>query len=349
MKSQLTNSVKNRTHLIKEVLHKGLWNPNATILMYHRVTQPEVDPWMLCVSPDNFYQQMEVLKDYAVIPIQELVENIKKNKLTRSLSISFDDGYQDNYFFAKPVLESFNAPATFFIATGFIGQMREFWSDELEKILLEPGELPSSLHLSIDNFHFSWDLGKDCILSENQRRHYKNWIAWEPPPGNRHALYYELSRQLRQLPLYQREALFEQLADWADQGRTFRQENLPMTNNNLLELSKYRQFEIGAHTVSHPALSLFPQIDQREEINGSISWLEQLLKKKISGFAFPHGAYNADTLNLLKENDLRYACTTEQKPIDNKDNLLTLPRYRVRNWNGKDFKQKIDRWLRFGI
>ena len=32
------------------------------ILMYHRIAQDDLDPWRLCVSPDNFSAQLELLR-----------------------------------------------------------------------------------------------------------------------------------------------------------------------------------------------------------------------------------------------------------------------------------------------
>jgi peptidoglycan/xylan/chitin deacetylase (PgdA/CDA1 family) len=51
-----------------------------------------------------------------------------------SVAITFDDGYTDNYQAAARILERHDTPATFFIATGFIGERREYWWDELEQI-----------------------------------------------------------------------------------------------------------------------------------------------------------------------------------------------------------------------
>jgi len=94
------------------ILHK-----RKAVLMYHRIASPVNDYWQLCVSPENFEQQLQVISKY------------KKNIL-----ITFDDGYIDNYSNARPLLEKYQLPAIFFIATGNIDSGKEFWWDQLEQL-----------------------------------------------------------------------------------------------------------------------------------------------------------------------------------------------------------------------
>jgi peptidoglycan/xylan/chitin deacetylase (PgdA/CDA1 family) len=74
--------------------------------------------------------------------------------------ITFDDGYADNLHNAKPLLERYDIPATVFVTTGHIGHEREFWGDELDRLLLQPSTLPELLGLSINGSPYQWELGE---------------------------------------------------------------------------------------------------------------------------------------------------------------------------------------------
>jgi peptidoglycan/xylan/chitin deacetylase (PgdA/CDA1 family) len=94
------------------------------ILMYHSINYGEGSHF---VSPENFARQMEYIKKngYEVITLDELVRGIKSKQKTKKnkVVITFDDGYQDNFKYAYPVLKKLGFPATIFIITDFMGKL----------------------------------------------------------------------------------------------------------------------------------------------------------------------------------------------------------------------------------
>ena len=78
--------------------------------------------------------------------------------------ITFDDGYADNLHNAKPLLEHYDIPATVFVVSGYVGHEREFWWDELERLLLQPRTLPESLCLYINGSPSQWQLGESAEI-----------------------------------------------------------------------------------------------------------------------------------------------------------------------------------------
>ena len=116
----------------------------AMILVYHRVTPLDFDPEWLAVTPDRFAEQMDVLRrHYHVLSLSELHACLQKGNVPRkAVAVTFDDGYADNLLSARPVLERYDVPATFFVTTGKLDQTSEFWWDELGSLLLETPKLP---------------------------------------------------------------------------------------------------------------------------------------------------------------------------------------------------------------
>ena len=97
------------------------------ILMYHSIN-PHSNPCIvrLIISPQCFQRQMRFLKDnrYNVVTLKTLAELIKNKKKIppRTLAITFDDGYKDNYTYAFPILKKYNLPATIFLILNEIGR-----------------------------------------------------------------------------------------------------------------------------------------------------------------------------------------------------------------------------------
>jgi peptidoglycan/xylan/chitin deacetylase (PgdA/CDA1 family) len=121
--------------------------------MYHRIATVTSDVWELAVSPACFEQHLHACKQFAaVLTTEELTARLRARSLTgRSIVITFDDGYEDNFTAAKPLLESFQLPATFFVTSNCLTQTNEYWWDELETIFLLTDQLPPLFSLPIGN------------------------------------------------------------------------------------------------------------------------------------------------------------------------------------------------------
>ena len=92
------------------------------VLMYHRIAcDPGED--ILAVTPFSFFEQMRWLKEegYRVLPVGEALGHLSEGSLPEgAVSITFDDGYRDNFTEAFPVLSRFGFSAMVFPVTGFV-------------------------------------------------------------------------------------------------------------------------------------------------------------------------------------------------------------------------------------
>ena len=111
------------------------------ILMYHYILDPATmgDPVVqnLSVSPVNLEEQIRyfVLNGYEITDLDELYTNLK-NKETSNINkivLSFDDGYDNFYTNAYPILKARNIKASVFIITDRIGTLNYLtWNQVIE-------------------------------------------------------------------------------------------------------------------------------------------------------------------------------------------------------------------------
>ena len=117
------------------------------VLIYHRVNRlpkagfcPLRD---LSVRTDDFDKHLAFLKaHFAVISLNDLVSCLRQNGLlpVNFAVLTFDDGYEDNYTDAFPLLLKHGTPATMFITVGLIEGREPLWNDWLELVLLQATE-----------------------------------------------------------------------------------------------------------------------------------------------------------------------------------------------------------------
>jgi peptidoglycan/xylan/chitin deacetylase (PgdA/CDA1 family) len=92
------------------------------IVTFHRV-RDDIPENGLTYSSARFEKMCEFFRaHFRVIPLAEQVAGCSAGKdMGGTLSITFDDGYRDNFEVAAPILRKLELPATFFIVTGYIG------------------------------------------------------------------------------------------------------------------------------------------------------------------------------------------------------------------------------------
>jgi len=95
------------------------------ILTYHHVGIPS-GKWRLNdVSEKSFDYQMSFLKrhGFQVISFDALIEGIKEGEqFTRNtVVLQFDDGYEDNYKYAFPILKKYEFPVIIFLVSDKVG------------------------------------------------------------------------------------------------------------------------------------------------------------------------------------------------------------------------------------
>lgn len=298
---------------------------SCAVLLYHRVVDLATDPQLLAVSPENFDKQLNVLKSkYNVLTISEFESLIASNKKfpNKSVLITFDDGYVDNFTEALPILEKYKTQAIFYISTGNIGTNSEFWWDELERLLLLSSNILNSFIVTTKHNKFN--------LVNNDLSNNLN-------------IYDQLLPILRSVTVPERNQVFLELLSLMN-NKVPRLSHRSMSESELKKFAQSSSVVIGAHTQNHPSLAALNENDQLNEIETSKKYLEDLTKKKIEHFSYPFGTindYNRITQNICQKLGFKYVAANYPALVNGKISNYNFPRFLVRNWDENQFEKEL--------
>ncbi|MBV9619298.1 MAG: polysaccharide deacetylase family protein [Verrucomicrobia bacterium] len=317
-------------------------SPPPIILCYHRIFEPDTDPHLLSVSRDHFRQQLEVVKRLALpLSLDQLSLALDRGALPRrGVVITFDDGYFDNFENALSILREAEIPATIYIATGYVGSNREFWWDDLARLILLRGQLPGALHLTIDGRDYSWNLEADSEANPEW-----NVLATGEPTG-RQKIFSELHAKLRPLAAAHQQKVLDQLRHLTGVPEEARPLYRCMTETELETLAREPLITLGAHTISHCDLAARTKPEQQTEISGSKKQLEKIIGRPVKDFSYPYGLCNDDSVAICAENNFRSAVTCIDQPVERNCSRHLLPRFLVRDWDGADFERRLQHFFR---
>jgi peptidoglycan/xylan/chitin deacetylase (PgdA/CDA1 family) len=291
---------------------------SLTVLSYHRVGRKAGDSFEQWPDADGFRQQIRWLKEFCqVVDLAEGIRRVCVDGMPGHFgAISFDDGYQDNYDVAVPVLKSEGINATFFIATSYLSGNAMFndivYSAVTQTTLLEFGW--ASLSVEVRSL-------SDC--------------------SKRKSLAKELIEKLKYLPPNVRDAtaleIAKQLGGTVDQ-------NLMMSKRSLADLFK-QGMSVGSHTHRHLVATTVTLDEFAADIQNSIDELIEITGQKPELFAFPNGKSNFDQtdeyVNLVRKSGFSAALTTDLGSNFNRSDLFTLKRFTPWAQSRFGFKQQL--------
>ena len=285
--------------------HRLLPSGGHQVLIFHRVLS-KPDPMMPGEIDLAWFDDIVgmLARQFQILPLLDAVKLAGSGALPRaSLSITFDDGYADNWQNALPVLEKHGAHATFFIAVDFIAGGR-MWNDTVIETArrLEPGTYG----------HESLQLGPMAVSTDDERRNLAERVigACKYLPSDRRQQMVDEFAALSQTPL---------------------PDDLMMTWDQVRKLDASNSTEIGGHTRSHPILANCDRATAFEEIDGGASVLEQKLGKRPRVFAYPNGKLGQDYLEsqtaLVRDAGFEAAVATDWGVMTASTDRFQIPRF----------------------
>lgn len=265
-----------------------------TVLNYHRVVDYKTSGFLtfkqnVSATPEDFELQMEyVSRFYNVISVKDLVSWIRERKPLppKAALITFDDGYDDNYENAYPILKKYGFTAVIFLATDYMEKPTPFFWDYAAYCFNQTQKnqvrLPSGLNLSWDS-----PATRDKIVAK-----WVHEVKYLFPDDKQRALD-KIGTDL----------------DVSISSDAFN--GLYLNWYKIREMSK-AGIEFGAHTASHPILTKIPLSQAEYEVFESKRRVEEEIGVPTLGFAYPNGGrldFSNEIVSFVKKAGFEVAFT----------------------------------------
>jgi len=229
----------------------------ATIFMLHRISPFEKNKLFpnenMKVSPEFLEEFIIELKKrgYSFISLDELYEILKNRKKVRKcILFTLDDGYKDNFEIAYPMFKYYNVPFAIYVTTSFPNKNAILWWYALEDLIINNDELKIGSKVfkckTYEEKNSAFLKIREIILDLNQRN---------------------LLNELNNL-------FADYKIDWFKYNN-----NLCMSWEDIITVSKERLCTIGGHTKNHYVFSKLNKEEILEEIAEANKEIEKRGKK----------------------------------------------------------------------
>ena len=310
----LGSRLRNSSLLVRAL--SGIPTPGGVILRYHSVSSDS--GWAgdylqesLVVRPDVFDRQLALLtRRHKIVGVGEIVKALLEGSPVdrRTVAITFDDGYEDNYRVALPILLRHDATATFYITTGAISDRDVLWPVKVRRAVR------CSDRAAID-LSFIPDGPVDLST-----------------PPSREAAVRRLTGGIKSIPAREaRDAIKEVIEACGPAGASG--DRRVLMNEDEIRGMRDAGMTIGAHTVSHFNLPSLESSDVEAEVRSSKATLETILSTEVADFAYPDGRTgrhcDGRVATIVAEQGFRSAVTSIAGAVTGRDSPYGIPRLGV--------------------
>lgn len=288
---------------------------NLLILLYHGVYDHKLKGIENYsgkhINKKDFISQMQLLKNknFNFLSFEDIVQIIGAGSKfpKKSVAVSFDDGFFNNYQIACPILDDLKIPTIFYVCSGLIGKKNLFWVDVIEACInnckLE------NLDIRLDEFR-SFNI-KDIKAKINTIEIIKKYCKISKI-NIRNRVLKDLKNITNTKPTPEMSVNYE-IMNWKELSE--------INNNNL--------FTVGGHNMFHDSFTNIEPENIELEISNTIKLIEQNLNSKVEHYSYPEGQardYNPQVIDELKKQGIK--CCPSAKYGFNSDtsNLFHLKR-----------------------
>ncbi len=304
---------------------------NLSIVMYHYVRPIKKSnfPGIKGLEVSDFIAQLDFLcENYNFVTVDELNNSLKTGAVlpTNSCWLTFDDGYKDHFDYVSPILKDRGIQGAFFPPSAAI----------LEHELLNVNAIHHILASGVDIDKLTSLLDSHCYengLSFEKIRSFKHSYCksnrWDCPK----TIYFKRMLQHVLEPDLRNHILNSMFENVLGVTTTEFAKSLYMSCEELKVLVDDGMY-VGSHGASHLWLDKYDKKDQKTDIQNSLYLLEEVGAPTSEWvMCYPYGAYNSDTIEIIKSLSCSIGITTKPEVAS----LVLDDRYQLPRLDTKDF------------
>jgi peptidoglycan/xylan/chitin deacetylase (PgdA/CDA1 family) len=274
------------------------------ILTYHRFSEIEDGR---STAAHSFAEQLAYLKaNYNILPLSRIAELFARGETLPQnvVAVTIDDGFNDSYDIAFPLLKQYSIPATLYVVTDFVDRKGWLWTDKLRYLTQQAPAHPRTVEFLDHNLTFDLD-GPTSQFNAASR----------------------VNSILKSLPDALKESALTEIAD----GFQIELPQLPPAEYSSVTWDQVKEMEgggieIGSHTITHPILPNTTDEQLDRELRGSRARLEEVLDHPVALFCYPNGSFDQRVVSAVAKAGYKCAVTTEPGHNDPQSDLLQLRR-----------------------
>ena len=249
----------------------------------------------LTVTPESFDAFLGWLKQcYRIVSVPELLSSAAP-----VCCLTFDDGWEDNFRVAFPILQEHGASATIFLATGLIDTDAMLPEERLWRVWQS-----ASRQDRLPEVSRTMDAGETISYSEAQRR-------------------------FKQTPTVSKIALLTRLEQALSPDKPKRRSFMTW---DQIRIMRSAGIDFGSHSVLHTGLGAEQDSVIRQELSGSFQLLRDQISSDPKYLAYPNGLYDDRVIRLAQETGYEAAFTTLRGRVKaNACSRFELPRMPLDN------------------
>jgi peptidoglycan/xylan/chitin deacetylase (PgdA/CDA1 family) len=303
---------------------------SAVILAYHSVVtdwRKQADYIVRGITTDAevFDEQMRILRrEYNPVTLDDLAGWIRgiQTLPPRSVVVTFDDGFSDNYHVAAPIMEKYGIHGTIYLTVDAVQRQELPWFCRTI-FLFRQAEIRKTVLIDT-KLNRTWNLGD---ATENRDA----FICYSYPCAK---------------------LTGDKLRDYVAKLETWFGFHLDLDNvSGMMTFDQARELRqrghiIGNHTFSHCNLAYIPQESLHQEIVVANQILEHKLGEPVEHFSYPHPCLNPQWNNITHSVTEKLNCKTTVLTnfglITQHSSPFLLPRLMINNQNNKEFRWKLE-------